>query len=269
MKKRKKFLLILILEIVLLITVFIIFYKFIYTKQKSITSTENSYTNFFENNKDNNFRVSKIIAYSSAYGKNKNTDFSQDSWLLEIYQYTDFAIYLSPKSDNTFVKKLWIDELEVTKTPTLGITSFFYEDALKFGTEYVHTDFPFENLLDFTVLNDKNEENIIKYNTPIFFADCSTPITLKYVNTVSSNFSLKNTNKLTQNGTLLNNLIKDTSVISANFKFTIHLLDNNDQEYKAVISFEVPLLTDSKNILVAGNILKIEDNLNINFLKVN
>ena len=47
------------------------------------------------------------------------------------------------------------------------------------------------------------------------------------------------------------------------------MLDNNDQEYKAVVSFEIPLSEDSKNILVEGNILKIEDNLNINFLKVN
>ena len=268
MKKRKK-IFILTLEIILLISVFFIFYKFIYTKQKSIISAENSYTSFYEKNKENNFSISKIIAYTSAYGKNKNTNFSQEAWLLEIYQYTDFAIYLSPKSDNIFIKKLWLDELEVTKSPTLGVTSFFYEDALKFGTEYIHSDFPFENSLEFTVLNDKNEDNIIKYNTPIFFADCSTPITLKYVNIVSSNFSLKNTNKLTQNGTLLNNLIKDTSVINANFNFTIHLLDNNDQEYKAVVSFEIPLSEDSKNILVEGNILKIEDNLNINFLKVN
>ena len=94
-------------------------------------------------------------------------------------------------------------------------------------------------------------------------------ITLKYVNTVSSNFSLKNTNTLTQNGTILQNLINDTSVINANFNFTIHLLDNNDQEYKAVVSFEIPLSKEYKNILVEGNILKIEDNLNINFLKVN
>ena len=75
------------------------------------------------------------------------------------------------------------------------------------------------------IRTDGPASHMAKYNTPIFFADCSTPITLKYVNTVSSNFSLKNTNKLTQNGTLLNNLIKDTSVINANFRKSgkIHL----------------------------------------------
>ena len=267
MKKKIYFILIFLIEIILFIGIYLIFYNYIYLKHKSIISAETSYTSFYESNKSNDFKISKIIAYSSAYGKNKNTSFNQENWLLEIYQYTDFAIYISPKSDDNFVKKLWIDNLEFAQTPTIGITSIFYEDALKFGTEYIHSEFPFEESLEFTVLNDKNEENNIKYNTPVFFADCSTPITLKYVNTVSSNFSLNNTNTLTQNGTILQNLINDTSVINAKFNFSLHLLDKNNTEYEALVSINVPLTNNTDSILSQGNILQIEDNLNINFIR--
>ena len=121
--------------------------------------------------------------------------------------------------------------------------------------------------LEFTVLNDKNEDNSIKYNTPIFFADCSTPLTLKYVNTVSSNLSLKNTNSLVQNGTILNNLIKDTSVIDSKISFYIHLLDNNNVEYKSMITLNIPLSNNKGSILAQGNILKTDNNLNISFIK--
>jgi hypothetical protein len=149
----------------------------------------------------------------------------------------------------------------------LGKVSLYYEDALKFGTEYINTEFPFTDSLEFTVLNDKNEDNSIKYNTPIFFADCSTPLTLKYVNTVSSNLSLKNTNSLVQNGTILNNLIKDTSVIDSKISFYIHLLDNNNVEYKSMITLNIPLSNNKGSILTQGNILKTDNNLNISFIK--
>ena len=149
----------------------------------------------------------------------------------------------------------------------MGKVSLYYEDALKFGTEYINTEFPFTDSLEFTVLNDKNEDNSIKYNTPIFFADCSTPLTLKYVNTVSSNLSLKNTNSLVQNGTILNNLIKDTSVIDSKISFYIHLLDNNNVEYKSMITLNIPLSNGKGSILTQGNILKTDNNLNISFIK--
>lgn len=265
MKKKLTFILILIIEILLLIAISIISYKFIYLNIKNKSIVTNSYISFYNKNKSNDFTISKVIAYSNAYGKSKNTNFNDSNWNLEIYQYTDFAIYINSNSNN-FIKKIWIDSLNIV-TPVLGKVSLYYEDALKFGTEYINSEFPFTDSLEFTVLNDKNEDNSIKYNTPIFFADCSTPLTLKYVNTVSSNLSLKNTNSLVQNGTILNNLIKDTSVIDSKVSFCIHLLDNNNVEYKSMITLNIPLSNDKGSILTQGNILKTDNNLNISFIK--
>ena len=265
MKKKLISILILIIEIFLLIIISIISYKFIYLNIKNKSIVSNSYVSFYNKNKSDNFTISKVIAYSNAYGKSKNTNFNDSNWNLEIYQYTDFAIYINSNSNN-FINKIWIDSLNIT-SPVLGKTSVYYEDALKFGTEYINSEFPFKDSLEFTVLNDKNEDNSIKYNTPIFFADCSTPLTLKYVNTVSSNLSLKSTNSLVQNGTILNNLIKDISVIDSKISFNIHFLDNNNIEYKSNLTLSIPLSNDKGSILSQGNILKTDNNLNISFIR--
>jgi hypothetical protein len=242
------------------------FYNFIYSKQKQKISFENSYINFYSKNSNTPFSISKIIAYSNAYGENQSKNLNQGNWLLKLYQYTDFAIFINSTSEENYVTKLWINNFSISKKPTLGVTSFYYEDALKFGTESISTNYPIEDNLEFTVLNDENSDNIIQYNTPVFFADCSTPITFKYVNTVSSNFVLNNTLQLTQDGTLLKNLINDTSVIDCTFQFEIHLVDNNNNEYQTIVKCSIPLTSSENSILDAGSVLDIQNNLNNSFL---
>ena len=117
MKKKLTFILILIIEILLLIAIAIISYKFIYLNIKNKSIVTNSYISFYNKNKSNNFNISKVIAYSNAYGKSKNTNFNDSNWNLEIYQYTDFAIYINSNSNN-FIKKIWIDSLNIV-TPVL------------------------------------------------------------------------------------------------------------------------------------------------------
>jgi hypothetical protein len=266
LKKNLKNIILLIIDIICLILIFILSYNFIYSSYKQKSLAEDFYINFFNKNSNSPFYVSKIIAYSSAYGENQSKNLSKGNWVLKIYQYTDFAIFVNSNTEENYVSKLWIDNFKINKEPTLGVTSFYYENALKFGTENISTNYPIENNLEFTVLNDENSENTIQYNTPIFFADCSTPITFKYVNTVSSNFSLSNTLQLIQDGTILKNLIVNTSVIDCTFQFEIHLVDNNNVEYKSNVHCKIPLVSDKDSIISSGNILDIQNNLNNYFI---
>ena len=194
---------------------------------------------------------------------------NKNDWSIEIYQYTDLAIYIKPKNENFFVKKIWIDTLNVSTPPVIGNASVFYENPTNFGTEYIQKDFPFNEFLEFDIVNDKNELNEIQYNTPVFFSDCSIPLTLKYVNTLAKNFNLKTSYTLNQNGTILNNIISDTSVIESDFSFVVHLIDNNNSEYKTIVNITVPLKNTEKNILTNGNILEINKNINNVFIKDN
>jgi hypothetical protein len=242
------------------------FYNFIYSKHKQKVSVEKFYINFYNKNSNSPFYVSKTIAYSDAYGENQGKGSNQENWFLKIYQYTDFAIFINSNNDENYVTKLWIDNFKINKEPILGITAFYYEDALKFGTENISNNYLIEDSLEFTVLNDENEDNTIQYNTPVFFADCSTPITFKYVNTVSSNFSLNSTLPITQDGTLLKNLITDTSAIDCTFQFEIHLVDNHNTEYQSNIQCKIPLSSNEDDIINSGSILDIQNNLNNHFL---
>ena len=74
---------------------------------------------------------------------------------------------------------------------------------------------------------------------------------------------------LNQNGTILNNIISDTSVIESDFSFIVHLIDNNNSEYKTIVNITVPLKNTEKNILTNGNILEINKNINNIFIKDN
>lgn len=268
MKNKIRLLIFFLLEmLVLIIVVFI--YKNIFIKKQNINNLANSYVTFYQKNSNDNFQVNKTILYSSAYGNNNMNSINKNDWSIEIYQYTDLAIYIKPKNENFFVKKIWIDTLNVSTPPVIGNASVFYENPTNFGTEYIQKDFPFNEFLEFDIVNDKNELNEIQYNTPVFFSDCSIPLTLKYVNTLAKNFNLKTSYTLNQNGTILNNIISDTSVIESDFSFVVHLIDNNNSEYKTIVNITVPLKNTEKNILTNGNILEINKNINNVFIKDN
>lgn len=263
----KKNIIIFFLDLICLFLMFFLFYKTIYLDNKAKNIAQNSYINFYEQNANSNYSVSKIIAYSSAYGDNQTRNLSNGKWQLKIYQYTDFAIYLSSKTDENYIKKIWVDNFKINKPPVLGNVNFFYEDLLKFGTNEISENYPLLNSeIQYTVLNDENLENEIQYNTPVFFADCSTPISFKYVNTVSSNYNIDTSTHIIQNGTLLNNLINDTTAINCDFSFLIHLIDKNNTEYINKLYLTIPLANNSSNILSNGSITEKLENLNSKFI---
>ena len=88
----------------------------------------------YENNKEQVFKVEKILICSSANA----VDFSEKQNLqdMSIYQYTDIAVYINNGDELTnknTVKKLYIDNISLDGTSDIGKKSLNYKNILKFG----------------------------------------------------------------------------------------------------------------------------------------
>ena len=233
--------------VLFLIFLLILIYRFTFSQPKKSTISENS-----------PFSIGKIVMYSSAYGENKNTTFQKSSWILDILQYSDIAIYINHSGENltssNTVKKLWLENFRIQK-PNLGIPSLYYLDSLNFGTSDFNENNQLTNSLEFTVLNDENKNHEIQSNTPVFFTDCSNPITLKYVNqSIKENFALASQEPLFFDGRLLEKANISLSDLQATIDFTIHIQSNDNQNYFYAVSLPI-FLENENNSINSGSIL--------------
>lgn len=88
----------------------------------------------FENNKEQVFKVEKILICSSANA----IDLSEKQNLqdMSIYQYTDIAVYINNGEELTnknTIKRLYIDNISLEGTSDIGQKSLNYKNILKFG----------------------------------------------------------------------------------------------------------------------------------------
>lgn len=193
-----------------------------------------------------------MILYSSAFGENKNTTFQQTSWILNIFQYSDIAIYLENNGDtldsfNT-VKKLYLENMTV-ETPKIGSPNLYYLDSLNFGTPTINENYKIADSLEFTVLNDANKEDNIQYNTPVFFTDCSNPITLKYVNqALKENFEITSNEPVFFNGKLLKMANISLPDLETRIGFRIHVVNHENQDFYYDLSLPITLENEKNSV---------------------
>ena len=88
----------------------------------------------YENNKEQVFKVEKILICSSANA----TDLSEKQNLqdMSIYQYTDIAVYINngeELSNKNTVKELYIDNISLEGNSDIGKKELNYKNILKFG----------------------------------------------------------------------------------------------------------------------------------------
>ena len=208
--------------------------------------------------------------YSSGYGKNKNTSFGQSSWILDILQYTDIAIYIDNGEDelsyNNSVKKLWIDNINISN-PKLGNSNLYYLDSLNFGTATINESYKIEDSLEFSVLNDENTENTIQSNTPVFFIDCSNPITLKYMNNpIKENYSISSTDPIFFDGKLLKTAQISLDSLKTTINFKINIENNDNQHYYYNLSLPI-LLENAEKSIFDGSVFVENEYENLKFLE--
>ena len=266
--KNKKIIISILVLIFFLFIVWILLLNPIIFRYKNKINLEKSIA-IFENKEELPFYIDKIIFYSSAYGKNKNNNFTQKNWILELYQYTDIAIYLNTYLEDfskiNSLKKVSISDINISN-PNIGNTSIYYLDSQEFGTEKYLESNKILDTLEFTVLNDSNSENLIKTNTPVLFSDLSNPITLKYVNILDSNFKLPTDEIIFFNGSLLKRANINLSDLKSTLSLKINLTNNDNENFYYNLNLTIPLY--NKNFdLYSEDILIRDTNLNYKFLK--
>lgn len=246
----KKFLKILFIVILFILCIYLFYYFVLVPFKEPQNSTKNPEHSLFS--------LAKIVVYSSAYGENQDTTFEQNKWILDIFQYSDIALYIDNgnaelNSENT-IKKLWIENIKISN-PSLGSPCLYYLNSLNFGTANFNAQDKMEEKLEFTVLNDENLDTNLQYNTPTFFTDCSNPITLKYVNhSVKNGFEITSNEPLFFNGKLLQTAGISLENLSAKLQLIIHIINHNNEDFYYDLSLPIPLKTETQSIL-EGSVL--------------
>ena len=203
---------------------------------------------FYMSNAKTVFSIDKIILYSSANAiKNEVT---RPVWDLNVYQYTDIAIYINNHSDDELdsenaIKTLYIDNIKLNGVKK-GEQSLYFKNAPDFGKSIYSTIEKKEDAdsnkigdkLEFSVLNDGD----INYEKRQIYADCSSPITLEYVNNIVNNKIISDIeNDVKYDGSILKRSGIVLSDIKSSISFRINLTNNYNQKYMANVYIEIPL----------------------------
>lgn len=263
---RKKVLglkIVIIIIIVILIIGFVV-YKFI-TGKNTANNTSGEETVKTAEDEETIFQVDSILLYSSANALN-NSETQKDYWNLNIYQYTDMSItinnhvYSDKLTSKNLVSKLYIDNVNFSVKPTLGTPGLFYKNPNSLGMPIVDDlDNQITDRMDFTV---NSENSSVDYTKPSFYADCSNPLTLSYVNSnVYSSLIIQNdSSSVTFDGSLLERSGTLLSNINATVDFTIHLVNADGDEYVCDMSIPIPL-SDEEQTIYDGHYVKELTNL--------
>ena len=171
------------------------------------------------------FNVEKIYLYSSAGGTSEENN--NVSWNLNLFQYTDIAIYINNNSDTIFDYSNSIKEIKISKVQFKDIKSgkqeLYFKSINNFG-KYVpnNENYKIDNEFKFDVLNDGE----LNYAEPKIYADVSNPITLEYLNKEVKNASYTDvTEELTYDGSLLRKSSVNLNDIEGTLIFNITIIN--------------------------------------------
>ena len=207
-------------------------------------------------NQNSVFRISRILLYSS--GNAIDNSYNKSLQNLSICQYTDIAItidntsYISDLTTTNTVKELYIDNIEITTNAQKGSPYLNYKDLNSFAT-FNLLDVPENGRIDFNIIHTNEQNESADYSTPTFYADCSNPISLGYINRdIVENFSVDDqVNSLSFNGKLLGQAGVNLDEISYVLNFDIHIKNYDDDNFTYHATINVNL-NDSDGALNSG-----------------
>lgn len=210
------------------------------------------------------FVVDKIIYYSSANAISNTTNYQNPEWNLKVYQYTDIAIYvnrinaLNVEEFPEYITGVYLEDFETD----LKNSKLYYLNPNDFGNGIINLDSIIEDKLEYTVVNSENDDNAQNYNIPIFFQDCSNPITLRLVTELANQYQVPNDHTLIYNGNLIKELGLGINELNKRVKFDL-IVVSKDSKHIKTISLEIPYEEGEKSIFDGD--IKIEKIENIVF----
>lgn len=196
------------------------------------------------------FSIQKIYLCSSASAIDSSQEQKLDK--LDLYQYTDIAVYINNFKDDGLttkntIKELYIDNISMNLDYNIGKTSLVYTNMLKIGSKQELANIINNNKnimqdsIHFKIINNNEQNNQENYEEPTFYADCSNPITLKYINQLNREYSISKGNSATFDGTILKKVGIKPEDISVKINFRINIVNNNNETYTKWINFKLPL----------------------------
>lgn len=210
------------------------------------------------------FSIDRIYLYSSADAKSKETN--KPIWDLDIYQYTDIALFINNRDsegisyENT-IKDLTIDNVKFNGLEA-GNPKLYYKNVNDFAKLDIVEENEIKDSMQFNVINSGDAD----YTKPTIYSNCQNPITLEYVN-----FNMKEETKisdistpLTYDGSLLKKAGISLSTIKCTLSFTVTIVNNYNQKYVATVYIDIPIEDSFSNTnIYDGKIIKNIENTNI------
>ena len=199
-----------------------------------------------EQNENPIFKIQKILIYSSANAIDKSENESLQD--LSILQYSDIAITIDNTStvydltnENT-IKELYIDNISVNTNSDKGYQYVNYKSALDFA-KYKEIDELNSDKIEYNIVNTNDENNNTDYEAPTFYADCSNPITLEYMNQdIITNYAASSdSNTISFNGKVLQEAGINLNDINYTLNLTIHIVNNLNEEFICPVRLNVDL----------------------------
>ena len=241
-----------ILLIVLTLILIYFYYNIILKKFVCKNKFVDQMVEISDQNENDIFSIEKIQLHSSANAIDNSKDHSLSN--LNISQYTDISIYINNSgssndlTDENTIKKLYIDNINITPKTNVGTQYLNYKNANLFGKYHELTSH--NDKIDFKILNTNKENENNNYDEPVFYTDCSNPITLGYLNkNILTNYSINDNNKtISFNGKVLEETNINLDNISSVLNFTIHIVNNLNQSFSYNMKLDIKLNDNSNSI---------------------
>lgn len=258
---KKKNLLIVIIVILLVFIFFVSF--FIFNRHMLKANFENDILPFASKNQNTIFKINKITFFSSCNAKNKTA--SNSNFTIEdLYQYTDIALFITSTSEektleNT-LKKVSINNIKFTSSPTLGEPKLYYKNINNFAKSEISEENLINENLDFNITSE-DEVNLDK---PTLYNNLANPIVLSYINhNIKTDYTITDTSTpMTYDGSLLKRCNILLNNIACSFSFDVYVTNNLSQEFKCTIYIDIPLDLDNQSIYNGNITLKKDTNFN-------
>lgn len=193
------------------------------------------------------FEVSKIKYYSSATAVSNTTSYQNPEWNMNVYQWTDIALYLNKIKDNSnenYITKIVLENFK--KSDNLQI---FYLNPNNFASNVLNFDNEINDNIEYNVINSSNIDNEQNFNIPIFYQDCSNPITIRVINNLSNNYKVSKDSVLKYNGSLIRELGLNVSELDNNLEFDLKITTKDANEKLENIKLEIPFEDEQRSII--------------------
>jgi len=192
------------------------------------------------------FEIYKIKYYSSANAISNTTNYQNPEWNLKVYQYTDIAIYINrinEESANNYITRLCLSNFNSENMKV------YYLNPQNFGNSNLNTDDIIEDKLEYNVINSGNNEDAQGYNIPIYFQDCSNPITIRVVNLLADNYRVSKDTALNYNGKLIRDLGFGLYNLNDEISFDLEMDTKLGKSKTTRVELTIPFENEKNSIL--------------------